>query len=194
MKIVVYNFKGGVGKSTIALNYALTQDFGVVTNDVFNRVDRVLPEGRGVRLKPDQDMPKFPADFDVIFDLGGYLDKRAIAAMKQADVVIHPTIADPSELEISVASLKEISSYHKNIIVVVNKAEKGDDELVEDILKGQGITYKVLPLKATKALKKIRQHKTPLRDLITKNGLNKYVYGPAAEQFEAIIEFCEEKK
>lgn len=194
MKVTVYNFKGGVGKSTIALNYALSRDFGVVTNDIHNRIDRVMPEGQAVRLSPDKALPEFPSEFDIVFDLGGYIDHRAIAAIKQSNALIVPTVAEMAELETTIASLREISDYNNNILIVVNKAEKGDLELVTEILGAQGFHFPILPLKKSKALSRIRQHKSPLSVISQKNGLNRYVYGDAAEQFEMIIQKTEEMK
>ncbi len=41
-RLMIFNVKGGVGKTSIALNLALRFGYGVVTNDRFSLIDRVF--------------------------------------------------------------------------------------------------------------------------------------------------------
>ena len=43
MIFVIYNFKGGEGKSKIAQNLALTMNYSIITNDVFTPIENILP-------------------------------------------------------------------------------------------------------------------------------------------------------
>jgi|GEM_PF-3900400 len=57
MKIAIYNFKGGVGKTSIALNIVLSakDDYGVITNDFYSPIEKVLLEctqKAGHQVKP----------------------------------------------------------------------------------------------------------------------------------------------
>ena len=78
MKTTVYNFKGGVGKTVLSLNLALTMEYSIVTNDIYSPIEKVLDEDRILKIHHDEILPAFPADYNIIFDLGGHIDKRAI--------------------------------------------------------------------------------------------------------------------
>ena len=51
-------------------------------------IDLVLSESDYLKLDQGDDCPQFGPEYDVIFDFGGYLDKRVISAIKQADFVM----------------------------------------------------------------------------------------------------------
>ncbi len=88
MKITVYNFKGGTGKTSISMNLALTMDYSVVTNDLYSPLEKVLDDKRILKLNHDDNLPVFPENYDLIFDFGGHVDVRAIEALKQSRWVI----------------------------------------------------------------------------------------------------------
>ena len=55
MKIAVFNLKGGQGKSSIALNLALSLKFDVISNDKITKLEKILPEDNFMKIEKDQD-------------------------------------------------------------------------------------------------------------------------------------------
>lgn len=189
MRVLIYSFKGGTGKTSLALNLHLTLDYGVITNDQYSPVDKVVSPKRLMILKEGQGIPFEALDkaqADIIYDFGGYVDKRVVSAMEDADVVVIPTTNSFSEIQVARATAVEAEKYNAKIIFVANKAGKGDLDQVSKAL-GQWFSYPVLPLKNTRALARIYSAKKSLRDWKASTPLNKFVYGDAADQFEAII-------
>ena len=50
MKIVMFNLKGGQGKSSIALNLALTMDMNIISNDIITQIEDVLPPDNFLKI------------------------------------------------------------------------------------------------------------------------------------------------
>lgn len=187
MRILVYSLKGGTGKTTIALNWALTLDWGVITNDRYSPIDRALPPKRALKLQPGEAFPDLSKNnWDLVFDFGGYVDERIVTAMEYADAIIVPTTNAYAEMQVALESIKEAEHHNKNIFVVANKAGKGDLGYIQSAVS-KFFKYPVLPLKATRALSRIYTSKKSLRDVAAANKLNAYVYGESSAQFDAII-------
>jgi hypothetical protein len=64
-RLMIFNPKGGVGKTALALNFALTFGYGLVTNDRLSIVDQVLPDEQYMILSKNQSLPDIPADWPV---------------------------------------------------------------------------------------------------------------------------------
>jgi hypothetical protein len=45
MKITIYNMKGSAGKTPMAVNIALDREYALATNEPYNLLDTILPEG-----------------------------------------------------------------------------------------------------------------------------------------------------
>jgi MinD superfamily P-loop ATPase len=194
MRILFFSLKGGTGKSTMALNTALTTGCGLITNDRYSPVEKVLPADRAYKLEPNQELPVIPKGVDLVYDFGGYVDGRVVKAMEDADAVIVPTPNAYAEIQVALETIKETREHNKRIIVVVNKAGRGDQEIVEGIIRSKfKEPYPVLPLKATKALARIYTLKKPLSAWAA-GRFGDYIYGEASRQFDAILAAVSKRK
>ena len=187
MKFTVYNIKGGVGKTNISLNLALTMDMNIITNDSLSPIDEVLGENEVLKLEPDQQIEVYADELDIIFDLGGYLDKRAIPALQQSCCVVVPVIGETIDLKNTVNYIQHIEEWNKNIIVVANKTQKGDYEIVKEVIESNYPNYPVLEIKYTRALPNILKEKKSVHEMAKESRLNAYMYSKVVEQFDHLI-------
>ena len=131
--------------------------------------------------------PEIRPEIDVIFDFGGYLDKRAIKALKQADHVIVPVINEFKDIHTTINFIQEIEEYNRRIIIVANKTEKNDYDVIRDIIKKFYPDYPVYEIKKSRAMPNILKDKISIREMVKKGGLQKYHYSSIAEQFDLLI-------
>ena len=188
MKILIYNIKGGQGKTDIALNLALTMDYNLITNDPLSPIEIVLSEERFLKLDRDEPLPEIPLEYDVIFDFGGYIDTRAINALKQADWVLVPVVNEFKDVHTTVNFIQEIEGYNKNIIIVANRTLKGDFEEIKEIMKEFYPDFPVLEIKQSRAMPNILKEKISIKDMVAQGGLKKFSYSSINKQFSRLIE------
>lgn len=187
MKILVYNIKGGQGKTDISTNLALTMDFNLITNDLLSPIEEVFEEGTYIKLKRGQALIDYP-DNDIIFDFGGYLDERAISALKQSNFVIIPVINEFKDVYTTINFIQEIERYNQNILIVANKTEKGDYENIKEIMKDNYPDYMVLEIKKSRAMPNIFREKRSIQEMVNQGGLWRHNYKKINEQFNKLIE------
>lgn len=192
MKIMVYNLKGGQGKTCIALHLALSAGFALVTNDPLSPVQEVLESGRFIKLKPGDPLPKFNADADIIFDWGGYADRRATEVLRQVEYVLVPTIPEFIDLQVSVDSIGEIERFNNNIVIVVNQTLKGDFERATDVL-GKIFTYPVFQLKKSRSIPNVFHERKSVFDMVREGGAKRYHFQAVADQLQEVMNFIKVK-
>lgn len=187
MKIVVYNLKGGVGKTSISLNLALTMKLAIITNEPLSPLEVVLEEKRFIKLSRDDDLPVYPNDLNILFDLGGYLDQRAGSALKQSDCVIVPVVNEFLDMHTTLEFIQDIEAYNKNIIVVANKTQKGDFDFIKKAMREHYPDYPVLEIKQSRALPNILKYNMSVHEMAKANPLAKYSYKKIVSQFDDLI-------
>ena len=131
-RISVFSLKGGQGKTTTAANLFLTMKergfpVAIITNqpeteDEPSQHRKICTDGELCCLGWSEKPPQIPIDIDVIYDLGGFVDSRAIDILKSSDVVIIPVSYEGSnEASGFRQSVSEAERYNSNIILLLNK-------------------------------------------------------------------------
>lgn len=189
MKIVVWNLKGGQGKTVLSLALAMLEGYYVVTNDVHSPIDEVIGEDRALRMGMRDPLPDVPEDLELIYDFGGYPDARIIEAAKAADVVLVPIIYEsPLEMQVTINALAEIERHTNKIIVVINKAKPGDRERAEAIFEDFDYEYPIYEVKRSTAFSRAIEQKKSLQEMVDESPLFSFHYSKPLEQVRTILE------
>ena len=191
MKIVMFNLKGGQGKSSIALNLALTLKTNVISNDIITQLEDVLPEDNFLNIGKDDNFPDIEEKIDIIYDLGGWIDDRIIKVLETADLIIIPMINGIMNNKTSLNSIQQVKEYNNNILIVANKTKKNDFDIINELVKTYfpKDNYPILELKETTAFEKILEKEQSIQSIISNDKLLRFSYSKVVEQFEEIINF-----
>lgn len=186
MQISIMNFKGGQGKTSIALNLAYTLDYGIVANESYTVLKNHMDDNH--LLITTGEIPK-EVD-DVIYDFGGGITPHMAAAIKQSNVVIIPFIVEQANVEVTIEAINSVLALNKNIILVPNKIKEGDKDYVAmlDTLKEfEFDKLPLVPLRTSTALQNIFvEHKT-IAAMQGEGGLHGFNYRKISDDFNNLI-------
>lgn len=195
MKIVMFNLKGGQGKSSIALNLALTLKMNVISNDAITQIEDILPEDNFLNIGRDEDFPDIEeTNIDIIYDLGGWLDNRIFKVVEQADLVIIPMINGIMNNKTSLNSIEQMKKITKKILIIANKTKKDDYAIICELIKRYfpDDNFPVLELKETTAFEKILEKEKSIGDIVENDKLLRFSYHRVVEQFDEIIKYIKQ--
>jgi cellulose biosynthesis protein BcsQ len=192
-RITIWSLKGGVGKTTIALNLALDFHCGVITNERYTLLDKALEKGKFLKLDTEQSVPTIPKEHSIIFDMGGYIDKRVIEACMQSDYVIIPTTPTKLDLQGCIGTIQEIQEVNKNIIVVINRVDNEKDCIKAKALIKQIGDYPVFEIKKSRTMQNLIDEKQSISQIAEQGGLKGYMVQSLNTQWQEIINFITNK-
>lgn len=191
MKITVFTFKGGQGKTSLAVALALEYEFLVVNNDIYSIIDKVLPKGTAKILEQDEDVPVLPDEVDIIYDFGGYADERVVDALAISDWVIIPvTNKDEQCLHSARKSIREVMEHTHNIVIVATQTKKGDFEEIKSELQAFQ-QFPLIEIKQTTAFERMMKERKSISSLMKNNPLLKYHYREPYKQIGSIKNYMD---
>jgi len=178
-----FNFKGGQGKTTLAVNYCRFVRGAYLTNENSEQIRKALsdtiPDDRYFTMGLKEQIatifqkaePK--SNGRIIVDFGGYSDARMQKIISNSDAVIIPFAYEGS---LDLALLKETVVTcetwrgNKNIIIVINKTEPEDAAEVRQHLETlYGSEHKICEIRRSRFVRRFLLDGQSI-DMITEKG------------------------
>ena len=187
MKVSIWSLKGGVGKTTLSFELAKINNWGIVTNDVNTMLNTVIDPEKFLYLDKHSDIPDFPDDYNIIFDLGGFYDQRIESILKQSDLLIIPSQTTPLDFQGIINTLNEVENSINNILVVFNRVTDiaTFDEyknMLQNFVADKNINVQVAMLNNSKSIAKSVTYGDSIVNLQKQGGLMGFTLKNLAEQ------------
>lgn len=186
MIVTVMTKKGGTGKTSISFNLAKDLDYYLLSND-----DSII-ENIYEKAKVLDELEV--VDVDTVYDMGGFIDKKAKKVFKSSDLIIVPTTLDANSIKRAVNTIIEINTYCDDIIIVVNRVKdqtlKKYEQSIE-IIKGLG--KKIFFLRESEIFTNSIHTGDTITTLYNKNGLSKKNYKKVYKEYKQILDYINEK-
>ena len=176
-------------KLPLSLNIAVSLGLPVVTNDQYSPLERLIDKQNFIKLEKEQEIPDFKKDHNLLFDFGGYADKRISKIVSISDYILIPVTNEFLNIQSTINTIKEIEKINKNIIIIANRTKKGDLDYITQSLDKLGFKYPIFEVKESKAMQNMLIEQKPIMEMIKEGGLKAYNYKKINKQFNNIINF-----
>jgi len=193
MKIIIFNQKGGVGKSMLATQIALYFDAIIVELDSYGVLSQTLDSDRVYKVALNDKVPEL-SETSIIYDFGGFDDARLDSVSKTSDLIIIPFNPTINALGTTLKSYVRAKEQELPILFVVNAAIKDQDALdAIEFLKEQtqdDIEYFILP--HTRALQTSENEGQSIIELANSSGLRKHTYRKISSTMKQLMDTIKE--
>lgn len=173
--VTVFNKKGGVGKTSLALNLAKDLDFYLLSND-----DSII-ETTYEKAKIMEEIELIEGA-NIVYDLGGFVDKNINEIIKASNLIIIPTIADLNSLKRTLNSKKELEAVNSKIIIVANILKSNKDlEFINEFIKAD------FSIRESKIFQRSYITKQSVSEIYNESSFNKHIYRNIFKEYEALL-------
>jgi len=186
MIITVMTKKGGTGKTSISFNLAKDLGYYLLSNDD-SIIEKIYDKAK---IVDELEV----VNTDCVYDMGGFIDKKAKKVFKARDIIIVPTTLDANSIKRAVNTIIEINVYCKNIIIIINRVKQQTLKKYEqsiEILKGLG--KDIFYLRESEIMTNSIHTGKTITELYNQNGLSKKNYKNVFNEYQQILNYIEKK-
>jgi len=188
-RIMIYNAKGGVGKTALALHLCLTYDYGLVTNDQLSVAPEALPEDRCRILNPSETLPSFPRSWPLVFDFGGFADPRAKNVLLDCDFLLIPFLPFREGYQKLLNFIEELRGYKADskILLIANQSRSDQFLSIKNIFFRFYPLIKIFEIKKSQAFSRMCLEKKSISALAKQYPAWRRHFQTVNEQFERVF-------
>lgn len=191
-KVVVYNIKGGQGKTTLAVNIAKELGYRFITNENSTRTltiyEPLLKAGGYAEITSQADIN--PSKNNCVYDLGGWADTVALNMAENADLCIVPLcFQSVADFTPALQTMQALAERNDHIILVLNNTDKELVVQAVEHFKEKHAGLGVFIINKSKYINYLADENKTVFDLAKDSGLIKYQTKVLRGQFEAIFNY-----
>lgn len=200
-KIAVYNEKGRVGKTPLAMEIVLRHGYNYATNQNRPRADiqKIVPREEFLQVAPNKPFPELDDDFQVVFDLAGELvgyEESILSALTQVDKIIVPVVNESDAITgtaYAIAELKTVSDITADFVFVANmlKTDSEAGEIKAGLSGLLGEDVQVVPIRYSKAFNHQMANGLSIAQLIERGGLYRYSFSRVCRDLDNLMSFLD---
>lgn len=181
----IYNPKGGTGKTTLSFSLCLDLDYYYSTNDTINSSIVLNNYEKVIDTITNKDLD----NKNIIFDGGGFIDKKILNILKISNKIIIPIETDLTSLSTFEQVIEELQEINHNIYVVINKVDnKNDLKDTLTYLKSKGIdNSNIFEIRKTRLFKRVLSDSVGVNELLKDNKLNQYLYNKVYKEYTKLL-------
>ena len=187
-----FSLKGGVGKSSLASAICMElhdddEKVLFITNDAISPLEKILGEDKVLKIGQKDNFPELNTDDDVIIDLGGFVDDRAITILKNSKQIVLPTLGSFLSLSGLISTLQEVEPFNKEITIVLNRIEKKEIEKIIEFIRSD-YSYPIFKVKSSKCFENLHYQNKSISQMMREEPLRKRSYKEVHAQIQELIQ------
>ena len=187
-----FSLKGGVGKSSLASAICMElhdddEKVLFITNDAISPLEKILGEDKVLKIGQKDNFPELNTDDDVIIDLGGFVDDRAITILKNSKQIVLPTLGSFLSLSGLISTLQEVEPFNKEITIVLNRIEKKEVEKIIEFIRSD-YSYPIFKVKSSKCFENLHYQNKSISQMMREEPLRKRSYKEVHAQIQELIQ------